>query len=341
MHRWVTTEFGTNLDAIELQEVPDPGEPESGQVVVEVGAAGVSLTDLVLMMGTYPGMEHNLPHPLCIEFAGTARAIGAGVDGVAVGDRVTGVVYPPQGAAGQYVVVDASDIAVLPDHLSLEEGAVVPVAYATAHAALHRQANMQAGERVLVLAAASGLGFATIQMAGLAGAEVHGAASAGKLDAVRAAGAAEAHDYNADGWRDDLPKYDIVLDPIGGASFRSSYDMLAPGGRLLCLDAISRYPETAASDYRSEPDDPRFDPLDLLKDARTIIGVNQPALWPADGGARRLFEESLAYFRHDGIRPVIARTFPVEEVADAFRYLQDRRSVGRVVLTADRDARAA
>jgi NADPH:quinone reductase-like Zn-dependent oxidoreductase len=333
MQRWVTTEFGTNFDAIEMQEAPDPGEPGPGEALVEIGAAGLSLTDLVLMMGAYPGMEHVLPHPLCAEFAGTVRAVGDGVGGLSVGDRVTGGVFPPQGAASQYVVVDAANVAVLPEGVSLEEGAAVPAAYATAHAALHRQANMQAGERVLVLAGASALGLACIQLARLAGAKPYGAASAEKLDAVLAAGAEDAYDYRVEGWSDALPVFDIILDPIGGESFQRSYELLAPGGRLLCLDAIDRYPGPGETDYRSEPGDPRFDPIDLIKEAKTIIGVNMPELWPADGGARRLLEEAMAYFGQDGVRPVIARTFAFDQIAEAFRFLHDRRSVGRIILT--------
>src|SRR5215207_7862260 len=182
MQRWITRSFGTDFDAIEVQDVPEPDEPGPGQVLIEVGAVGISLTDVVLFMGAYPGMEHTLPHPLGLEFSGTVRAVGPNVSTVKPGERVCSMIYPPQGAAADYVVAEAADVAVLPDALSLEEGAAVPVAYMTAHAALHRQANMQAGDKVLVLAGASALGLASIQLAGLAGAESYGAASPGKLD---------------------------------------------------------------------------------------------------------------------------------------------------------------
>lgn len=335
MKRWIARSFGTDLGAIEIEDVAEPDEPGAGQVLIEVGAVGISLTDVVLFMGAYPSMGHDLPHPLGLEFSGTVRAVGPDVSTVSPGERVCSMIYPPQGAAGEYVLVDAADVAVLPDALSMEEGAAVPIAYMTAHAALHRQANMQAGDKVLMLAGASALGLASIQLAALAGAEAYGAASPGKLDAVRDMGATEAFDYTLDGWQRDVPPMDIVLDPVGGESFRHSYDLLAPGGRLLILDATTRYPGPDETDYRREATDPRFDPIDLLSDGKSVVGVNMPTLWPRDGGARRLGEEALSYFEHDGLRPVIARTFPLDEIREAFRYVQERRSIGRVILTRD------
>jgi NADPH:quinone reductase-like Zn-dependent oxidoreductase len=302
-------------------------------VLIEVGAVGISLSDVLMFMGGYPGMEHTLPHPLALEFAGTVSGVGAGVSKIAVGDRACGITFPPQGGASDYVLADAADVGVLPEALSLEEGAAVPVAYMTAQAALYRHANMREGDKVLVLAGASALGLASIQLANLAGAEAYGAASAGKLDAVRDIGAKDAFDYTVDGWQSDLPPMDIVLDPIGGDSFQRSYDLLAPGGKLLILDATARYPGPGETDYRTEASDPQFDPLELLKGARSVIGINMPSHWPRDGGAGRLAEEALSYFDQDGLRPPIARVFPFEEIGDAFRYVQDRRSIGRVIVS--------
>lgn len=335
MNRWITREFGTDFEAVEVEDVAEPDEPVAGQVLIEVGAVGISLSDVLMFMGGYPGMEHALPHPLGLEFSGTVRAVGPEVNTVAAGDRVCAITFPPQGAASDYVIAEAADVAVLPKGLSLEEGAAVPVAYMTAHAALHRQANMREGDTILVLAAASALGLASIQLARLAGAEAYGAASAGKLDAVRDAGAKKAFDYTVDGWESGLPPVDIVIDPIGGDSFQRSYDLLAPGGRLLCLDATTRYPGPGETDYRSKPTDPRFDPVALIKDEKSVLGVNMPGHWPRDRGAGKLAGEALSYFEQDGLRPAIARTFPFEGIGEAFRFVQERRSIGRVIVSRD------
>lgn len=332
MKAWYAREFSSDPDVAELREVPDPGEPGPGQVLISVGAAGIALPDLLLLLGAYPGMDRTLPHPIGLEYAGTVTAAGEDVGTVEEGDRVCGTVYAPQGAASEALIVDATDVARLPDRLSLVQGAAVPSAYMTAYDALHRHGSLREGERVLVLAAASGLGLACVQLARLAGAEVHGAASAGKLDAVRAAGASEAHDYRTDGWDRGLPEFDVVVDVIGGASFARSYDLLAPGGRLVCVGAISRYPEPGRSEYLSEPTDPKFDPIDLIRDAKSVVGINMPSLWDGDGGQAPLLGAALSYFDDTDARPAIARTFPFEDAADALRFVQDRRNIGRVVL---------
>jgi NADPH:quinone reductase-like Zn-dependent oxidoreductase len=330
--RWSASKYGSDFSSLEIEEVSQPGDPGQGELVVEVGAAALAATDLLLLSGGYPGMEHLLPHPIGLEYAGTVSVVGPGVTKVAVGDRVCGVVYPPQGAAGQYVVVAETDVGVIPSHFSLEEGAAIPSAYMTAHDALHRHGSLRRGERVLVLAAAGGLGIASIQVASLAGADVYGAASGAKLDAVRAAGAVEAYDYTVDGWEQDLEPFDLILDPIGGESFARSYAMLGPGGRLACLDALSRYPRDGETEYRQEPGDPSFNPLQLIGDGKSIVGINMPLLWPQDGGMAPLLEDAISYFEADGVRPVIAKAFEFDDLVAALRYVEERRNVGRVIL---------
>lgn len=325
MRAWQVTRFGADLGGIELHDAPDSGEPGPGEVVIDVGAVGISISDLLLATGGMPGMERTLPQPIGIEYAGTVRARGPDVTEVDVGDRVCGM-----GSASERLLVPARDVARLPDALSLEEGAAVPVAYMTAHVVLHRQGRIRAGDRVLVLAAASGTGLALVQLARAAGAEVHGVASdSSKLDAVRAAGAVAAYV----GWERELPKMDMVVDTVGGESFRRSFDLLGPGGTLVILDATSRHPGPGETEYRREPGDVRFDPLtDLMFNAKSVTGIFVPLLWPRDGGPGPLLAEALHHLRDGAIRPAIARTFTFEEAVDALRYLQERRNVGRVIL---------
>ena len=123
----------------------------------------------------------------------------------------------------------------LPDTLSFEQGAAVPVNYATAWAALYGYGSLRPGERVLIHAAAGGVGIAAIQLAKPTGVEIHGTASPGKHQALTEMGVDRTIDYRRDGWWKDLPPYDVVLDAIGGASLRRSYNLLRPGGRLVGL----------------------------------------------------------------------------------------------------------
>lgn len=326
MRAWQVTRFGADLGGIELRDAPDPGEPGPGEVLIEVGAVGISISDLLLSTGGMPGMERTLPQPIGLEYAGTVRARGPDVTELDVGDRVCGM-----GPASERLLAPARDVGRLPGALSLAEGAAVPVAYMTAHVVLHRQGRVRAGDRVLVTAAASGTGLALVQLARAAGAEVHGVASnASKLDAVRAAGAVAAYDS----WEHELPEMDMVVDTIGGESLRCSFDLLGPGGTLVVLDATSRHPGPGETEYRREPGDARFDPLtDLMFNAKSVVGIFVPLLWPRDGGPGPMLAEALRHLGDGAIRPVVARTFAFEDAVDALRHLQERRNVGRVILS--------
>jgi NADPH:quinone reductase-like Zn-dependent oxidoreductase len=220
---------------LRVEERPDP-RPGEGQVAIDVRAAGVNFADVMARMGLY----FAAPKPPCVvgyEVAGSVSALGPGVSGFAVGDRVmAGTRF---GGYAERVVARTGDVARLPSDFSFEEGAAVPVNYATAWAALCRYGNAQAGERVLVHAAAGGVGIAATQIAKALGCEVFGTASPGKHDAIRRQGVDHPLDYTRPGWEAGLPKLDLVMDAIGGRSFRRSYDLLRAGGRLVCFGASS------------------------------------------------------------------------------------------------------
>jgi NADPH:quinone reductase-like Zn-dependent oxidoreductase len=324
-------EFG-GPELAQLQRVAAPGMPAGGDVLVRVEAAGIALPDLLLLAGMYPGMRHDLPHPIGLEYSGVIVEVGDDVATVRRGDRVCGMVYPPQGAASELLLVPATDVARLPEALSAVEGAALPSAFVTAHVVLHRQGALRGGERVLVLAAASGLGLAAIGMARQAGAEVYAAASPGKLEALRAAGAVEAFDYTRSDWADGLPPMDLIVDPIGGESFVRSYKMLAPGGRLACVDAISRHPAPGER-YVRRPDDLLIDPFKLIIHAKSVLGIDMPALWARDGGQAPLLREALAHLESGELRPTVAEVLPFRETAAALELVRDRRAIGRVVVT--------
>ena len=138
--------------------------------------------------------------------------------------------------------------------MSFEEGAAVPIAYSTAWEALIRAANLQRGERVLIQAAAGGVGIAATQIAKRAGAEVWGTASPGKHEAIRGFGVDHPIDYTRAGWERGVPKLDVVMDAIGGASFRRSYKLLRAGGRLVCFGASGMVSGENRNDRRRRTD---------------------------------------------------------------------------------------
>ena len=226
-------------EILEVQDLPAPDRPLGGQVLVDVRASGITFADTMARMGLY----QEAPKPPCVvgyEVAGEVAAVGPGVENVAVGDRV--VAGTRFGGYAEQVVVKASDVFSLPERLSFEEGTAVPVNYATAWTGLLRYGGLRPGERVLIHAAAGGVGTAATQIAKREGAQIHGTASPGKHEAIRANGVDHAIDYTRPGWERDLPSFDLVMDAIGGRSFRRSYDLLRPGGRLVAFGASSVAP---------------------------------------------------------------------------------------------------
>lgn len=331
MRAVVITRHG-GLDVLQVQDRPDPGPPGPGEVAVDVRAAGVNFADTMARVGFYP----DAPKPPMVvgyEVAGVVTAVGEGVDEVAVGDRVlAGTRF---GGYAERVVVGARDVVPLADRLSFEQGAAIPVNYATAWAGLVRFGSLQPGERVLVHAAAGGVGIAATQIARALGAEVHGTASPGKHEAIRRFGVEVAHDYTQKDWHRGLPPYDLVMDAIGGASLRTSYDLLRPGGRLVAFGASSvmdgagrNLLQAARTMIRM----PRFNLVKQMSTSKTVVGLNMLALWD-DAGTLEPWITPLRELIADGtVQPVVAEAFPFDRAGDAHRMIAERRNVGKVVL---------
>src|SRR6201999_1021851 len=210
-------------EILTVQQRPDP-HPGPGEVLVRVHAAGINFADLMARSGLYP----DAPKPPCVigyEMAGDVEAVGAGVTEFEPGQRVLGGCR--FGGYAELVATPVNTLLPLPDDWSYEEGAALPVVYATAYAALVRYGSLQAGERVLIQAAAGGVGVAATQIAKLIGAEIYGTASASKHDAIRAVGVDHPIDYRAKDFAKEVRRIagakqplDLVLDGIGGTSLR-------------------------------------------------------------------------------------------------------------------------
>jgi len=233
-------------------------------------------------------------------------------------------------------VVDEASVLTLPERLSFEQGAAVPVNYITAWAALVRYGTLQAGERVLIHAAAGGVGIAATQIAKRWGAEVYGTASASKHDAIRAQGVDVAIDYRKRGWEHGLPKFDVIMDAVGGPSFRTSYELLNPGGRLIAFGAsavMSGEKRNVLTAARAALRMPRFNLIKQMSASKAVIGLNMLTLWD-HAGSLEPWIDTLTELMDDGtIQPVVAAAVPFDRAPEAHRMLAEHRNVGKVVLT--------
>jgi NADPH:quinone reductase-like Zn-dependent oxidoreductase len=221
------------------------------------------------------------------------------------------------------------------------EGAALPVNYLTALVALYKFANLDAGETVLIHSAAGGVGIAATQLARLRGATIIGAASSAKHEALRAFGV----DYPIDYRKVDVVAevrrltngrgVDVILDSIGGGSFADSYSLLAPLGRLALYGVSSIAPGTKRSWWRAVRtvlSMPKFKPLSLMNRNRGVFGINLAHLWGETDQLRKAMRLLLEEAGRGRIRPVIAKTYPLDQAAEAHRFIQSRSNVGKVVL---------
>jgi NADPH:quinone reductase-like Zn-dependent oxidoreductase len=320
-------------EVLEVQERPEPAMAP-GHVRVAVAAAGVNFADTMARTGLYP----DAPKPPMVvgyEVAGTVREVGSDVTDFAVGDRVmAGTKF---GGYASEVVVPVANVVGLAERLTFEQGAAIPVNYSTAWAALLGYGSLREGERVLIHAAAGGVGIAATQIAKRCGAIVHGTASAYKHDRIRALGVDEAHDYRRRGWDRDLRgSFDLVLDAVGGASFRRSYRLLHPGGRLVAYGASSlqrgerrrlrQVVPQAAVMWRG------FDLIKQMSDSKSVIGLNMLRLWEYHGELGPWTDPLSALIDDGTIEPVVSDAVPFAAAADAHRLIAERRNVGKVVL---------
>jgi synaptic vesicle membrane protein VAT-1 len=324
-------------DVFEIRESPTPS-PGDGQIRIKVRAAGINFADILARIGLYP----DAPKPPVVvgyEVAGVVDAVGSDVTYPHEGDRV--VALTRFGGYADFVVVPASQAYRFPDALSDAEAAAVPVSYLTAAIALYRMAALTSGETVLVHNAGGGLGIAATQLARLRRATVIGTASAAKHDALRSFGVDHAIDYRHVDVEAEVKRLtkgrgvDIILDPIGGASFGASYRMLAPLGRLVMLgiSSMSGEKRNAWRVLRSWWSMKSFDPLSLINRNRGVFGLNVGHLWEERRQLKPLMELILTELSAGRLEPIVARTFPLERVADAHRFIQNRSNIGKVVLT--------
>ena len=256
------------------------------------------------------------------------------------GDRV--VALTRFGGYADRVLVPASFAFPIPGGLDDVTAAAIPVNYVTALIALYRMANVTAGETVLIHGAGGGVGIAATQLARLRGATIIGTASASKHDAIREHGVRHAIDYQTADVVAEVRRLtngrgvDVVLDPIGGRSFADSYRLLAPLGRLVMYGVSSIAPGERRSVWRALTTIvrmPRFNPLSLMNTNRGVFGLNLGHLWDERrqlGDAMTLLLQEVSAGR---LHPVVSRTFPLEQAADAHRFMQSRGNVGKIVLT--------
>ena len=311
-------------ESLVVEDVPDP-VPGRGQVLIDVAACSVTFPDVLMIQDLYQ-FKPGLPFTPGTDVAGTISALGEGVTGLEVGTRVMAGVGA--GGMAERAVASASSVVPLPDGVDLVTAPGFLYAYGTSHHALKDRAQLRAGETLVVLGAAGGVGMAAVELGALAGARVIAAASsAERLALCREHGATDTINYATEDLKSAIRDLtggrgaDVVYDAVGGPYSEPALRSTAWNGRFLVIGfAAGDIPKIALN-------------LPLLKGC-SIVGVFYGAFTANEPERQREnVAELLAWWRDGKLDPYVSATYPLQHAPDALRALADRKVMGKVVVT--------
>ncbi|HEV2551568.1 MAG TPA: zinc-binding dehydrogenase [Stellaceae bacterium] len=333
---WIARQGQPEVLTVREGTVP---RPDTGQVLIKVAAAGVNFVDIMARRGIYP----DAPKPPCVvgyEVSGEIVALGEGATQFTVGQKV--VALTRFGGYSSYVAVPEAQVFPLPAGLTLERGAALPVTYLTAYQLIVAMGRLGAVRAYSSTLQEAGVGLFAIELARIVGANIIGVASTAKHEFLRSRGVTQL----IDGRSQDLVArvkaltggrgVDLALDPIGGRSWRQSYQCLAPCGRLgvFGFAAATQGRGRWLSMIEAAAGVPwlRLTPLALMNASHGFFGVNLGHLWEHASLLRGWLDVILRWQAEGKVDPVVDRTFTFAEAAAAHAYIEARRNVGKVLL---------
>ncbi|XP_072522839.1 synaptic vesicle membrane protein VAT-1 homolog [Salminus brasiliensis] len=333
----VLTGYG-GYDKVKLQlkkGLPSPGE---GEVRVRVKACGLNFAELLGRQGLY----ERLPSPPVtpgMECSGVVEAVGSGVEDRQVGDSV--LVLGRCGLWQEVVVVKADHTFPMPDGMSYEEAAALPINYITAYMMLFEMGNVRPNKSVLIHMAAGGVGIAATQLCNtVSDVTVFGTASASKHEVIKQGGVTHPIDYRTRDYAEEIRKIspkglDIVLDPLGGSDTQKAFNLLKPMGTLIVYGAANRLTgqkKNLLALAKSWYNQFTISALSLMHSNKAVCGFHLGYLDDEFPLIARVLQTLLELYKQGEIKPRIDSTYHFEQVADAMRRMQERNNIGKVIL---------
>ena len=333
--RLVITKAGSPsvLDVIEMS-MPMPKEKE---VCIEVYFAGINFADTLMRLGLY---QPRPPFPFTpgYEVSGVVHSLGKGVTDFEVGQRV--VAAMPNGGQASHVIAATSRVIPLPEEMSLEKAAAMPVTYITAHHMLHHLGNLKATDSVLTHGGAGGVGTAALQLCQWAGIDkVWATASGHKADVIKKYGGIPIDRHNED-FVDIIKQategrgVDHILDPISGENLKRSLKVLAMGGKVYTYGMSAAAPTSKRSllkAYFAWRKTPKLDPLKMMTRNQGIFGVHM-GTWDNEEVIAEQLHRIMEGIATGKLDPVIDSVFDIEEAAKAHQHIHDAKNIGKVLL---------
>lgn len=331
----VLTGYG-GYDKIKLQVKTLP-ELKAGEVLVRVKACGLNFAELMGRQGLYDPLP-SPPVTMGMEGAGVVEAVGDGVEDKNVGDRV--IVLARSGIWQEVVAVPADRAIIMPDQMSFEEGAALPVNYLTAYLMLFEMANIKPGKSVLIHMAAGGVGIAATQLCqAVQDVTIFGTASASKHETIAQGGVTHPIDYRTKDYVEEVRKIspqgvDVVLDPLGGSDTQKGYNLLKPMGSIIVFGAangVTGQKRNLLALAKLWYHQLSLSTLKLMQANKAVCGFHLGYLKDEDL-IRQTMGKLLELYSQGKIKPKIDSRFHFEEVTDAMRRMHERQNVGKVIL---------
>lgn len=337
MKAWVITRFGAP-PVLRMQDIPAP-TPANDDLLVDVRCIGLNFAEVFARLGVYPGIP-NPPFVPGIEFSGVVRTAGRSVRGLKRGDRVMG--FSRQGSYAESVCVPARYVSRIPARMGFAEAAAFPVAFLSAYHGLVTLAHASRGERVLIHAAAGGVGLAAIQIARHLGMEIFGTVgSPEKIEAARREGAHHVIDYRGEDFaaavraRTGKEGVDVILDSVGGSVFRKGWKLLAPMGRYVLYGFAAVSGEGGLKRLKLLKEAvqvPLIYPPSLVSRNVSLMGFNLYFLAHKQAYLHDAVKHLLRWHERKIVAPRIGARFPFEAIPDAHAFLQSRKSIGKAIV---------
>jgi NADPH:quinone reductase-like Zn-dependent oxidoreductase len=310
-----------------------------GEVRVRVRAAGLNFAELMARLGLYP----DAPKPPCVlgyEIAGEVDAVGDGVTEFKKGSRVLAMTR--FGGHADCVCVPGTNAVALPDNATFEEAAAIPVNYLTAYHMLFNVGGLTSGQSVLVHMAAGGVGIAALQLCKtIPQVTTFGTASRKKHEAVVAQGCDHPIDYRLSDYSKEVKKLtgqkgvNIILDALGGADWVKGYELLRPSGKLIAFGFANMSVGEKRNLFNVVKQlwsVPKFSPLSLMNENRSVCGVNLGRLWSEVDLMRQSLQSVVDLFALGKIKPQVDSVFPFRQAAEAHKRMHSRENIGKIVL---------
>jgi NADPH:quinone reductase len=311
-----------DVETLEVADVAPP-VPKPDEVLIDVRATGINYADAIMVAGRYQ-TKPPLPFSPGLETAGVVAACGAAVTRFSPGDRVMAIV--PYGGLAEQAVAPEAETFPIPEGMSFEEAGAFPIAYISSDVAIRWQGRLEAGETLLVLGAAGGVGLTAVEIGKAMGARVIAAAStAEKLAVARERGADEGINYATEKLTERVMALtgdkgaDVCFDPVGGSLFDAALSSLGWGGRMLLVGFVGGVPQIPANR--------------LLVKHRAALGSSLRYFrWHAPDKLRRSVEALIDWYRHGKLRPLVSHRLPLARSVEAITLLTDRKAHGKIVV---------